>query len=523
MPGVAGGAEAGRRIGWNARRIRWNRWAGPILSVAASLLMCAPAGARTSGTVDYHDLGSMYRSLGAIGAGEMWNDGWTGKGIDVALIDTGVVPVDGLSAKGKVVNGPDLSWESQAPNLRHLDSYGHGTHMAGIIAGRERAVERPVEKGEERFAGVAPEARLVNVKVADSHGATDVSQVIAAIDWVVENRRAGGLNIRVLNLSYGTDGLQAASLDPLSHAVETAWRKGIVVVVSAGNGGYGTARLNNPAINPYVIAVGAADPNGTYSAHDDVVPSWSSRGDGRAPDVVAPGKSIVSLRDPGSLVDLSYPEARCYGTRFFRGSGTSQAAAFVSGAAALLISQRPSIKPDQVKALLKKTARPLQGADPTAQGAGLINLKVARDTRTPSTGQSWTPSSGTGSLDAARGSAHLVSDGVELRGEQDIFGTPFSSSAWASAASAETAWSGGDWMGNPWTGGGFGGTSWTSLTWASTPWTRSSWRGDAWTSDSWTRSSWRAGSWSGDGWTRSSWRMQGWAGNVWSSVGWDQR
>ena len=211
----------------------------------------------------------------------------------------------------------------------------------------------------------------------------------------------------------------------------------------------GPARLNNPAINPYVIAVGAADPNGTYSAHDDVVPSWSSRGDGRTPDVVAPGKSIVSLRDPGSLVDLNYPAARCYGTRFFRGSGTSQAAAFVSGAAALLISQRPSIKPDQVKALLKKTARPLPGADPTAQGAGLINLKVARDTTTPSTGQSWTPSSGTGSLEAARGSAHLVSDGVELRGEQDIFGTPFSSSAWASAASAETAWSGGDWIGKP--------------------------------------------------------------------------
>ena len=417
-----------------------------MLSVVVVLLLCAPAGAYASHTVDYHDLGSMYRSLEAIGAGEMWNDGWTGKGVDVALIDTGVVPVDGLSAKGKVVNGPDLSWESQAPSLRYLDTYGHGTHMAGIIAGRERAVERPVEKGEERFVGVAPEARLVNVKVADSHGATDVSQVIAAIDWVVENRRTGGLNIRVLNLSYGTDGLQAASLDPLSHAVETAWRKGIVVVVSAGNGGYGTARLNNPAINPYVIAVGAADPNGTYGAYDDVVPPWSSRGDGRAPDVVAPGRSIVSLRDPGSLVDLNYPGARCYGTRFFRGSGTSQAAAFVSGAAALLISQRPSIKPDQVKALLKKTARPLKGADPTAQGAGLINLKAARDTRTPSTSQSWTPSNGTGSLDAARGSARLVSDGVELRGEQDIFGTPFSASTWASAAArrppgaAATGW-----------------------------------------------------------------------------------
>jgi serine protease AprX len=492
-----------------------------VLSLAVSLLLGAPAGASGSNTVDYRDLGSMYRSLEAIGAGKMWNNGWAGRGVDVALIDTGVVPVDGLSASGKVVNGPDLSWESQAPSLRYLDGYGHGTHMAGIIAGRERAVTRPVEEGETRFAGVAPEARLVNVKVADSYGATDVSQVIAAIDWVVENRRTGGLNIRVLNLSYGTDGLQAADLDPLSHAVETAWRKGIVVVVSAGNSGYGTARLNNPATNPYVIAVGAADPNGTYGASDDVVPTWSSRGDGgRPPDVVAPGKSIVSLRDPGSVVDLNNPAARCY-DRFFRGSGTSQAAAFVSGAAALLISQRPSIKPDQIKALLKRTATPLQGADATAQGAGLINLNAARRLRTPSSTQGWAPSRGTGSLDAARGSARLVSDGAVLSGERDIFGTPFSSSTWASAASAQTAWSGGKWLGKPWAGNGFTGRSWTSRTWESVPWTRSSWRGDAWTSDAWTRSSWRAGFWTGDGWTRSSWRMQGWSGNVWSSVGWD--
>lgn len=526
--GIAPGTVAGRTYAQRGRgargvevgrRIRWNRWAGPILALVASLLLCSPAGAYTSGTVDYHDLGSMYRSVEAIGAGEMWNDGWTGKGVDVALIDTGVVPVDGLSAKGKVVNGPDLSWESQGPSVRYLDTFGHGTHMAGIIAGRGRAVDRPVEKGEEHFAGVAPEARLVNIKVADSRGATDVSQVIAAIDWVVENRRTGGLNIRVLNLSYGTDGLQEADLDPLSHAVETAWRKGIVVVVSAGNSGYGTARLNNPAVNPYVIAVGAADPNGTYSAYDDIVPSWSSQGGARKPDVVAPGRSIVSLRDPGSFVDLSNPGARCYG-RFFRGSGTSQAAAFVSGAAALLISQRPSINPDQVKALLKQTARPLQNTDSKAQGAGLIDLKAARDTRTPYTSQGWTPSRGTGSLDAARGSARLVSEGVELSGEQDIFGTPFSSSAWASAASAETAWSGGNWMGKPWTGSGFTGTSWTSLTWASIPWTRSSWRGDAWTSNAWARSSWRDGSWTGDAWARSSWRMQGWSGNVWSNVGW---
>jgi subtilase family protein len=498
------------------RRIRWNRWAGRVLSTVAFLFLCGSAAAET---VDKNDLGSMYRAREAIKAGEMWRDRWTGEGVDVALIDTGVVPVDGLTAPGKVVNGPDLSWESQAPSLDHLDTYGHGTHMAGIIAGRENEATR-VDKGSDRFLGVAPDARLVNVKVADSYGATDVSQVIAAIDWVVENRKANGLNIRVLNLSYGTDGVQPEDVDPLSHAVETAWRKGIVVVVSAGNSGYGSDRLNNPAANPYVIAVGASDPNGTHDVKDDVVPSWSSRGSARTPDVVAPGKSIVSLRDPGSFVDLNNSGGR-YGTSFFRGSGTSQAAAFVSGAAALLIDQRPSIMPDQVKALLMKTARPLKNTDPAAQGAGLINLQAARDTATPAASQSWIRSKGTGSLDAARGSSRLVSNGNELRGELDIFGARFDSAAWAAAASGETAWSGGNWMGEPWTGSGFTGKSWTSLTWASVPWARSSWRGDAWTSDTWTRSSWRDEGWTGDGWARSSWRMQGWSGNIWSSAGWD--
>jgi len=134
-----------------------------------------------------HDLGSMYYVAQEVtGAAEYWNDGFTGKGIDVALIDSGVAPVNGLRTADKIVNGADLSFDSQAPNLRYLDAYGHGTHLAGIIAGRDDATPAKVQKGEESFVGIAPDARIVNVKVADAQGATDVSQVIAAIDWVVE-------------------------------------------------------------------------------------------------------------------------------------------------------------------------------------------------------------------------------------------------------------------------------------------------------------------------------------------------
>jgi len=119
--------------------------------------------------------------------------------------------------------------------------------------------------------------------------------VLAAIGWVVENKNADGMNIRVLNLSFGTDGVQSYLLDPLAYAAEVAWRKGVVVVVAAGNGGYGTPKLNNPPNDPFVLAVGASDGQGTYSVNNDIIPSFSSTDDGgRNPDLVAPGKSIVS-------------------------------------------------------------------------------------------------------------------------------------------------------------------------------------------------------------------------------------
>ena len=502
-------------------RIRWNRWLGPPTALMALLAIAAPASAQN---VDPNELGSMSRSLEAIGAGAMWSSGYTGQGVDVAVIDTGVTPVNGLRTPGKVVYGPDLSWESQAPDARHLDSYGHGTHLAGIIAGREDGVPAATQPGEQRFTGVAPGSRLISLKAADSNGATDVSQVIAAIDWVVDHRDRYGMKIRVLNLSYGTDGVQPSEIDPLSHAVENAWRKGITVVVSAGNGGFGDGRLNNPAINPHVIAVGAASPSGTYGTSDDVVQPWSEHGVGREPDVVAPGKSIISLRDPGSTVDETYPDGR-YGELFFRGSGTSQAAAFVSGAAALIISQRPTIKPNQVKALLERTASPLPDADTSAQGAGMIDLKVARTAPTPENlTQTPSRSTGVGSLDAARGSMHLVADGVTLDGERDIFGAPFSSTRWATASTGTYTWDHEEWMDRDWSGEQFSTTAWNGGSyqrWDSIPWTRSSWRGDVWSGEFWQRSSWRDDSWTrsswrDDGWSRSSWRSN----DLWSSAAW---
>jgi hypothetical protein len=455
------------------------------------------------------DVGSMQHTADIIGASRYWQAGFTGRGVDVAIIDSGVSPVDGLDGRGKVIRGPDLSFESQAPNLRYLDTFGHGTFMAGLIAGQDRGDRR------RDYDGVAPGARIVSIKVADAHGATDVSQVIAAIDWVVQHRRDASLNIRILNLSFGTYSAQPYVLDPLAFAAEVAWQSGIFVVVAAGNDSGTTGRLMDPAVDPYVMAVGAANTNGTVSVKDDSLLSFSARGDGvRNPDLVAPGKSLQGLRVPGSWIDVTFPNGRI-NDRFFRGSGTSQAAALVSGAAALVIQQRPRISPDELKALLMSSAEALPAADARGQGAGLLNLKKAFRTSTPRSVQTWQRSTGTGSLELARGANHLVVDGVPLEGERDIFGAPFDSVAMAAATLAGTTWSGGVWNGSAWTG-----NEWSGNEWSANEWSGVSWSGNEWSSYTWSGNEWSGNEWSGNEWSASEWSASEWSASEWSTSEW---
>ncbi|MFI1994952.1 S8 family serine peptidase [Actinoplanes sp. NPDC020271] len=450
----------------------------------------------------------------------------TGQGVGVALIDSGIAPVKGLAQAGKVINGPDLSFESQATNLRNLDTFGHGTHMAGIIAGRDPDAPAGKEDDPKYFAGVAPDAHLVNLRVGATDGAVDVSQIIAAVDWAVAHRNDTGLNIRVINLSFGTDSMQDPKFDPLSYAVEAAWRAGIVVVVSVGNDGATATRVGNPALNPYVIAVGGSDTAGTLTRDDDTIGAFSTKGDSiRHADLVAPGRSIASLRDPGSFIDTNYPEGLVADTtgRFFKGSGTSQATAVVSGAAALLLQQRPSLTPDQVKKLLTSTAVPMKGVDAIAQGAGELNIQAASAAATPTTAtQSFPRALGTGTLEGARGTAH-VSDsesGVDLTGERDIMNQPWNPATWTAAAAAGRAWTGGTWNGNVWAGTGWNGASWTTQTWNGTAWTARSWSGSNWAARSWSSAVWTGNSWSAGAWTARSWSARSWSGSYWSSRTW---
>jgi serine protease AprX len=453
-----------------------------------------------------------------IGADKLWAKGYTGKGVDVALLDTGVAPVKGLTS-GNVVNGPDLSFDSQRADLRYKDAFGHGTHMAGIIAGRDAAGTPASYAASGTFAGVAPDARIVNIKVGASDGMADVSQVIAAIDWVTQNRTRNGLNIRVLNLSYGTDSTQDYKTDPLAYAAQAAWRKGVLVVVAAGNDGTTKVDLANPALDPNLLAVGASDPRGTVLTLDDVLPEFSNRGTTRRyVDLVAPGTHVLGLRVPAGVVDQTYPASRV-GTRFTRGSGTSQATAVVSGAAALLFSAYPSLTPNQVKNALKKSAIVSPAGTPIKMGAGIVNVAAAQlviaANLASTSGSTSGFGTGTGTLDKARGSVRAELGGVQLTGEKDIFGRSWAARTWAPQSLAATSWTAGSWNGAAWTG-----TTWASAgNWAAPAWTATSWTGSAWT-QTWTAHTFTAGAWDGRAWVGDAWSGRRWVSATWANGSW---
>jgi serine protease AprX len=364
--------------------------------------------------------------------------GLTGAGVDVALIDSGVLGVAALDGPGKLVRGPDFSEDAYDPDLRGLDTFGHGSHMAGVIAGADP---------ETGYQGIAPGARLVSVKVAGADGITSLVRVLMALDWVRRNRTTNGLNIRVLNLSFGVDARRSYVREPLAYAAEQLWNRGITVVASAGNQADGTGRLDLPAADPFLLAVGASDTQHTADAADDGVADFSSRDATRPPDIVAPGTAVVSLRVPGSTLDSEFPAARI-GESFFRGSGTSQAAAVVSGLVAQLLEARPDLTPNQVKALLKAGAVDLP-ADVSADGAGRVDLARTLALHTPS------------AADAAQPFQPAILDlyalWADLRAEAQ--GTA------PGVGTGENGWTGRRWSGRSWSGRSWSGRRWSGSDW----------------------------------------------------------
>jgi serine protease AprX len=306
---------------------------------------------------------------GATGVSSAWNAGYTGAGVGVAVIDSGINDShpdlrNSSETASRVVYHQDFTGTANTNSSGgKYDLYGHGTHVAGIIGGNGY-----LSGGQ--YEGVAPGVNLIDLRALDLNGAGTDSTVIAAIQEAITLQNT--YNIRVINLSLGRGIGVSYTQDPLCQAVESAWKAGIVVVVAAGNygrlsvnGSDGFGTITAPGNDPYVLTVGATKSNGSASTSAQTLASFSSKGPTTydhvaKPDIVAPGNDVVSLSAPGATLEELYPAELVTGNDgnndYFTLSGTSMATPAVAGAVALLLQEHSTLTPDQVKARLMASA-----------------------------------------------------------------------------------------------------------------------------------------------------------------------
>jgi serine protease AprX len=467
-----------------------------------------------------------------VNATKLWKDGYKGKGVTIALLDTGVYAAHpDLQGSGgsRVIHCEDFSGE-RGTDADCDDTFGHGTFMAGLMAGNGAS-----SKGQ--YSGTAPAAKIVSVTVAGFDGSTDISQILAGIQWIVSHKDTYG--IRVLNLSLGSDSGQDYRLSPLDFAVERAWQAGIVTVVSAGNSGDMAGTIHKPADDPYVVTVGASNDEGTRTVSDDRIPVFSSRGPTRSngfvkPDVVAPGVKTISLRSPGSAIDQKYGDTARVKGQYFRGTGTSMATAVTSGSVALMLQRAPGLDPDQVKFRLMDTARQIVDTEPNAAGQGIIDaFGAATSSSTDRANQDIdATSTGLGPLEADRGSLHVevvtplgqidllgefvaqrdpsIIDPLNPAGLVPWVGLTYTVTGWDPASWDLTTWASDQWLATAWDG-----TQWRATVWDGTQWRGTQWRNEDWDGTQWRGTQWRYGDFDGTQWRATTWQSK------WYAVAWN--
>ncbi len=454
--------------------------------------------------------------LESIRAPKAWQAGHTGAGVGVAVIDTGVAGSlrdfgDGAGGSRVVANAVVNPTAQNAD-----DGYGHGTHVAGLIAGNSTHRDEG-DPLRSKYSGVAPDADLIAIKADDGHGATTVLDVIDGLQFAVDFKDT--YNIRVVNLSLRSTIAESYKTDPLDAAVEAAWFSGLTVVVAAGNEGAAVDAVNYaPANDPYVITVGGVDDRGTKTITDDQLATWSSRGitqDGVVkPDILAPGARMVSNLAPGSDFASLCPTCAVDG-EYFRVGGTSMAAAVASGAVAAILSAHPSWTPDQVKGTLIANSRPVHSPRPVAGPPDLVDKKDKHPIEAVTVES--TIEGGEIALDKVLNTQPVAANsGVTpstlidpATGQIDFTRASWSRASWSEAADVlRASWSRASWSR----------ASWSRASWSATPeacsdlerasWSRASWS-DAELADaqqqcasvdttraSWSRASWSRASWS---------------------------
>jgi serine protease AprX len=436
-------------------------------------------------------------------------DGNEGRGVTVAVVDTGIADVSDLA--GKVSARVDVSGTGAG------DGFGHGTFMAGLIAGSGAA-------SGGAYRGVAPAATLMDVKVADGQGRTDLITVLRGLQWVSEHAR----QVQVLNLSLSSNSPLPYQIDPLTQALESLWRRGVTVVVPSGNDGPGAGSVTSPGSDPVLLTAGGLDESGTAGHGNDVVGTWSGRGptwQGDAkPDLVAPGEHLISLRSPGSVIDASNPQARVGGV-YFRGSGTSMATAVTSAVVAATLAVQPRLRPDSVKNLFTATAYSAAGLTrPVGAGAGGLDaarvLAAAPGWRTtPSQVQSDRDTATIG-RDAKNWAsfekAILGGDGAATTAAWNKLSAAsrdWAARAWAQLDPAARAWAARAWAARAWAGAG---DEWVARAWAARAWAARAWADANWSARAWADANWSARAWADANWAARAWASDRWAARAWA-------
>jgi serine protease AprX len=405
-----------------------------------------------------------------VDAPRAWSQlGVTGRGVGVAVVDSGVYPHPDLA--GRIVAAIDFTLEAPTvSNIPLTDLGGHGTHVAGLIAGDGT-------RSGGLYTGVAPNANIIDVRVIDARGGSNVSIILRGLQWILANRST--YNIKVVNMSLGATPTGSYKSDLMATAAEILNFAGVAVVVSAGNSGPVAGTITTPAVDPYVITVGALDDNDTPLRTDDLMATFSSRGrtlfDNLAkPDLVAPGRRMISLRAPGSELDALFPERQvtvlgAVSADYYRLSGTSMAAPVVAGTIALMLERNPTLTSAQIKKRLKSTVTPLSFGTSADRGVGLVNSYGAAASV----------------ITEKEYGAGRVSDAFAKDMRRFVQGQPF---VWR-----DLTYNGGvDSGGTTWEGVTWENVRWDAVTWENVSWEGFTWEGVTWEGVTWETVTWQS-------------------------------
>ncbi len=392
-----------------------------------------------------------------------------GRGVGVAVIDSGVFAHPDLA--GRIVATVDFTGATVTTTTTVSalgDPGGHGTHVAGLIAGDGTA-------SGGAYTGVAPCANIVDVRVIDATGNSNVGIILRGIQWVLANKNT--YNIKVANMSFGATQSGSYKTDPLGTAAQILTFAGITTIVSAGNSGPTYQTITSPASDPFVITVGALDDNATATLADDLMATFSARGRTKfdnlsKPDLVAPGRKMVSLLSPGSTIPSLYPDRLVTAPgaltpQYLRLSGTSMAAPVVAGVVALMAERNSTLKPSQVKNRLKKSTKALSFGGAQDKGTGLVNALAA-----------------VGSIDPSKEySDGRVTDSFAKDMRKFVQGQPL---PWK-----DLAFNG---------GAASNGITWENITWDNITWDNITWENLTWENFTWENITWESITWEAITW-----------------------